>query len=94
VLVKKIPKQFASEEEARNTEEMITDSITATTLSLAAQMILAVTLSISFKMQWNMVHTVQVLAFLRLIDKWPAHVMNFLNLLNSSITLDVIAEPV
>jgi hypothetical protein len=69
------------------------DLVALVTLSLVVQAIVAVALSVSFKFLWAMLHTVQILVFMRLVDIWPSNATTAMKMMNSAITLDVIVEP-
>lgn len=85
---KQVPKQFVSAKQLQ-LMETAADSVTyASQTVFGFQFIATIVLAASLKAMWNLMHFMQLVAYLRMLVSWPANVQMMLSAVKEAITLD------
>ena len=64
-----------------------TIQVTATT-AFVTQMGITILVAVSLKAMWNLMHVMQVIAYLRLLVEWPANASMMLKAIHNAATLE------
>ena len=83
-----IPKQFPDLETYEIAQVAGSTVQFAATSAFLTQFAVTITLAVSLKAMWNLMHVMQVIAYLRLLVLWPANGHMILQSIHNSITLE------
>jgi len=88
VLVKQIPKQFPSISSYEIAVVAGSTVQAAANTAFLSQFGVTICLAVSLKAMWNLMHVMQVMAYLRLLVDWPANSQMMLQSMHNAITLE------
>ena len=60
----------------------------ASNTAFLSQFGVTICLAVSFKAMWNLMHVMQVIAYLRLLVNWPANTSMMLQSMHNALTLE------
>lgn len=84
-----LPQHFPDEETFIQVE-IISDAIVKVSESAFwSSLLIAVLISLSLKVMWNIMNVMQVLAYTRLFSLWPANIKQVMDAIQLAITMDV-----
>lgn len=89
-IIKDIPKQFPDKESYEVQEQMGESVFVATNISILMQVALTIVVAMTLKLLWLLLHTMQIIAFMRMTKIWPANVLKIMKFTNSAITYDIV----
>ena len=91
---KNIPKQFPDETQYNIVVTAANAVQTAASTAFLSQIGVTICLAISLKAMWNLMHVMQVMAYLRLLTSHPANSEMMLKSMHNAITLEHLIDEV
>ena len=84
-----LPRHFPDEDTFMQVE-IVSDAIVKVSESAFwSSLVIAILISISLKVMWNIMNVMQVLAYTRLFSLWPANIKSVMDAVQIAITMDV-----
>ena len=84
-----LPRHYPDEETFMQVEIVSDTIVKASESAFWSSLVMAILISISLKVIWNIMNVMQVLAYTRLFSLWPANIKTLMDSVHMAITMDV-----